>query len=153
MDEINYPTAYALYEIKKYTGHDMCGLPIIDTDCFVVMPCYITKHTVKYDYDGKIHEEYDVIFMKKEQDDTFVDVDNVIFEEPQVVSFISADYETMKSECHKENGKLLIKKYNLSTPVEIARVRNEFYQRQEELQEKVNGNNSVLRLSNKDYNE
>ncbi len=30
---------------------------------------------------------------------------------------------------------------------------NEFYQRQEELQEKVNGNNSVLRLSNKDYNE
>ena len=30
MDEINYPTAYALYEIKKYTGHDMCGLPIID---------------------------------------------------------------------------------------------------------------------------
>ena len=113
MDEINYPTAYALYEIKKYTGHDMCGLPIIDTDCFVVMPCYITKHTVKYDYDGKIHEEYDVIFMKKEQDDTFVDVDNVIFEEPQVVSFISADYETMKSECHKENGKLLIKRYNL----------------------------------------
>lgn len=59
----------------------------------------------------------------------------------------------MKSECHKENGKLLIKRYNLSTPVEIARVRNEFYQRQEELQEKVNGNNSVLRLSNKDYNE
>ena len=52
MDEINYPTAYALYEIKKYIGHDMCGLPIIDTDCFVVMPCYITKHTVKYDYDG-----------------------------------------------------------------------------------------------------
>ena len=44
-------------------------------------------------------------------------------------------------------------RYNLSTPVEIARVRNEFYQRQEELQEKVNGNNSVLRLSNKDYNE
>lgn len=43
----------------------------------------------------------------------------------------------MKSECHKENGKLLIKRYNLSTPVEIARVRNEFYQRQEELQEKV----------------
>ena len=136
MDEINYPTAYTLYEIKKYTGHDMCGLPIIDTDCFIVMPCYITKHTVKYDYDGKIHEEYDVIF-----------------EEPHTVSFISADYETMKSECHKENGKLLIKRYNLSTPVEIARVRNEFYQRQEELQEKVNGNNSVLRLSNKDYNE
>ena len=51
MDEINYPTAYALYEIKKYTGHDMCGLPIIDTDCFdeekrQVVTEYILKNKI-----------------------------------------------------------------------------------------------------------
>ena len=47
MEDINYPTAYALHGITKFTGHSMCGLPIIGTECFVVMPCYITKHIIK----------------------------------------------------------------------------------------------------------
>ena len=41
MNEVNYPTAYTMYEVKKYIGHSMNGLPIIDTDCFVVMPCLL----------------------------------------------------------------------------------------------------------------
>lgn len=154
MDDINYPTAYAMYEIKNVTGYDQFGFPIYDTECYVVMPCYITRHTIKYDYDGKIHEEYEVIFMKKQDTyNNFIDVEDVIFEESQIVSFISQDYNTMKQECNKENKKILIRQFSKLDPVNIAKVRDEFFTKQEILQDKVNGNNNTLKYSRKDYNE
>lgn len=155
MNEVNYPTAYSMFEVKKYIGHSECGLPITDTECFVVMACYVTKHTTKYDYDGKIHEEYEVIFMRKQNkyDDSFTEVEDVLFEEPQVVSFISGDYNTIAIECNKENKKILTKLYSKSNYNDIKNIRESFYQRQEILQDKADGRDKSLLKSRKDYNE
>ena len=155
MNEVNYPTAYTMYEVKKYIGHSMNGLPIVDTECFVVMACYVTKHTIKYDYDGKIHEEYEVIFMRKQNkyDDSFTEVEDVLFEEPQVVSFISGDYATIAAECNKENKKLLIKQYDKTSYKDMKDTRESFYQRQEILQDRADGRDKSLLKSRKDYNE
>ncbi|UKI57947.1 MAG: hypothetical protein L6V81_00230 [Clostridium sp.] len=66
MDEINYPTAYALYVIKKYTGQNLFGLPIIDTDCFYSNAMLYNKNILlNMIMMVKIHEEYEVIYMKK----------------------------------------------------------------------------------------
>ena len=153
MEDINYPTAYALHGITKFTGHSMCGLPIIGTECFVVMPCYITKHIIKYDYDGKTHQEYEVIFMKKQIGNDFIETEDVLFEEPQLVNFITDSYEEAKKVCELENKKILVGSYHKVAIKDIPEFKNEFYKKQEQLQDKVNGCDISLKKSRKDYNE
>ena len=153
MEDINYPTAYTIHGITKYIGHSMCCLPIIDTECFVVMPCYITKHIIRYDYDGKTHHEYEVIFMKKQVGDEFVETEDVLFEEPQLVGFITDNYDAAKKGCDLENRKILASSYHKVAIKDIPELRNEFYKRQEQLQDKVNGCDILLKKSRKDYNE
>lgn len=153
MEDINYPTAYTVHGIKKCTEHDMFGLPIFDTECYVVMPCYITKHITRYDYDGKIHQEYEVIPMKKQTGEDFVEKEDIIFEEPQTVGFVTEDYELAKIGCELENRKLLSNLYYKVPIEELTQFREEFRKRQEILQDKVNGSNMLLKKSRKDYNE